>query len=87
MDYMKDSAILKAIGHPVRLAILHGLRSSKGCNVNDMVSRLDLPQSTVSQHLSVLRNTGIIEPHKKGVKTCYQISNPKALKLLDVFNG
>ncbi len=86
MNLNKSSAVLKAMGHPVRLAILRGLRTSKGCNVNGMAEKLDLPQSTVSQHLGILRSQGIIEPRKQGVRTCYQICSPEALKILDIIN-
>jgi len=82
MDINRKSGILKAMGHPVRLAILHGLRTSKGCNVSDMVEKLDLPQSTVSQHLGILRNAGIIKPQKKGVSACYEIISADVIKLL-----
>ncbi|HPJ71838.1 MAG TPA: metalloregulator ArsR/SmtB family transcription factor, partial [bacterium] len=46
--------LLKALGHPVRLKIVDGLMSHS-CNVGEIVDGLGLPQSTVSQHLAVLR--------------------------------
>jgi DNA-binding transcriptional ArsR family regulator len=85
MDYKKSSRVFRALGHPVRLAILQGLRTTKGCNVNEMVRKLDLPQSTVSQHLGLLRSNGIIEPRKDGVRTCYQIVDTRISRILDVF--
>ena len=85
MDYNRCADIFKAIGHPVRLKILKGLTTNKNCNVNDMVEKLSIPQSTLSQHLGVLRNLGIITPEKNGVKTCYKISNTKIDKIISIF--
>lgn len=67
--------ILKALAHPVRLCILCGLYSEGEKNVTTMQECLKLPQSTVSQHLSVLRNKGIIKGNRKGLEINYSISN------------
>ncbi len=85
---MKDAVteyaeLLKALGHPVRLQILCDIVCEE-CNVNSLVERLTLPQSTVSQHLALLRNRGIIKPQKDGVRTCYKIADPTARKILDL---
>ncbi len=83
MDYSKESDFLKALGHPVRLKMVDGLMRDR-CNVNAIVSKLNLPQSTVSQHLSILRIHGIIVPEKEGVKTCYRVVNDKAKKIISI---
>lgn len=85
MDAREASEILKAIAHPVRLTILNGLSAGSDCNVSEMAERLGLPQSTVSQHLAVLRNHGLIEPRKEGVRTCYRIRDERVFRLLDIF--
>ena len=72
MEYQKISETLKAIAHPVRLRIVQGLMVNE-CNVGTIVKKLGLPQSTVSQHLSILKSRGIITPRKEGVKTCYVV--------------
>lgn len=84
IDYHKDSEILKTLGHPVRLKIVEGLMASGDCNVNDIVSRLKMPQSTVSQHLALLRNKGIIAPKKEGVRTCYQVIDKKVGDMIEL---
>ena len=81
-DYHKNSEILKALGHPVRLKIVEGLFTNEDCNVGDIVEKLKLPQSTVSQHLALLRHKGIIEPRKEGVRTCYRIADKKVRELI-----
>ncbi|MCP4135785.1 MAG: winged helix-turn-helix transcriptional regulator [bacterium] len=81
-EYEKNSEILKALGHPVRLQIVEGLINHDECNVNAMVEELELPQSTISQHLNTLKNAGIITPRKDGVKTCYRVIDPRVNEIL-----
>jgi ArsR family transcriptional regulator, arsenate/arsenite/antimonite-responsive transcriptional repressor len=71
-NFEEKSSKLKALGHPVRLKIAKGLLKD-GCNVNKIVDELKLPQSTVSQHLTILKNAGIIEGVRNGVKICYKV--------------
>jgi ArsR family transcriptional regulator len=78
-----EAELLKAMGHPVRLRIVIGLLSCHYCNVNDIVEKLKLPQSTVSQQLAVLRSRGIIAPRKEGVKTCYHVVDKRAAHIAE----
>jgi len=82
MDHKKNSELLKALGHPVRLQLVMGLLEHDGCNVNRMVGQLGLPQSTVSQHLALLRHAGIIEFRKEGKKNCYRITDKRVTALV-----
>jgi len=81
----KYGKVLKALGHPVRLKIVDGLLSHS-CNVGEIVEGLGLPQSTVSQHLGILRNQGIITPEKDGVRTCYKVVDAKVRRIIDCLN-
>lgn len=72
MDYVKEGALLKVLGHPVRLRMVEGLLRHE-CNVNKIAANLKLPQSTVSQHLGLLRNAGVVYIRKEGVRTCYRV--------------
>ncbi|MBN1500978.1 MAG: winged helix-turn-helix transcriptional regulator [Spirochaetes bacterium] len=81
--YETESSIFKALGHPVRLKIIEGLLCDNCC-VNKIVEKLNLPQSTVSQHLGILKNAGIIAPHKDGVVTCYKVENAKVMKIMSL---
>jgi DNA-binding transcriptional ArsR family regulator len=83
--YLKYSEVFKALGHPVRLKIVDGLLSHT-CNVGEIVEGLGLPQSTVSQHLGILRNLGIITPEKDGVRTCYKVVDAKVRGIIDCIN-
>jgi len=75
--------ILKALGHPARLLMAKGLMANE-CHVDKIVKRLKLPQSTVSQHLGVLKSAGIIKGERRGVKVCYRVVDPLAQKLLEL---
>ncbi|MDD5435736.1 MAG: metalloregulator ArsR/SmtB family transcription factor [Nitrospira sp.] len=83
IDYGKDSELLKALGHPVRLKMVEGLLGQE-CNVNKMVQALKLPQSTVSQHLGILKSRGIVQIRKEGVKTCYRVTDVRIAELMKV---
>jgi ArsR family transcriptional regulator len=82
VDYVKESEFLKALGHPIRLQIVAGLADGKECNVNTMVGKLGIPQSTVSQHLGILKNKGVVTCRKKGVETCYYIADERIKEIL-----
>lgn len=82
MDIARASELMKALGHPLRLKIVCGLLSKKGCNVNDIAAALKAPQPTVSQQLGILRRSGIIAPHKHGVRTCYTIIDARVEKIV-----
>ncbi|HRZ86887.1 MAG TPA: metalloregulator ArsR/SmtB family transcription factor [bacterium] len=82
-DYAKESRMLKALAHPVRLRMVEGLLGRE-CNVDKMVKALKLPQSTVSQHLAVLRERGIVHQRKEGVRTCYRVVDPRVAAFIKV---
>ncbi len=85
--YETDSAVLKALGHPARLKIVVELSKGNGCNVNDIADNMELPQSTVSQHLSILKSHNIITPEKNGVKTCYKVTDSRVLQIISILNS
>ena len=68
---------LKALGHPVRLAIVRALAERSACCCGDVCSRLPLAQSTVSQHLKVLKEAGLVSFRRDGVRSSY-VLNPAA---------
>lgn len=62
-----------ALGHPARIAILQALAERQSCVCGDLVEVLPLAQATVSQHLKVLKNAGLIKGEISGPRTCYCI--------------
>ena len=71
-NYVGISEILKALSHPARVEIIDRLEKN-GCNVSKIQKNIGLPQSTISQHLKILRNAGIIKSRREGTKVCYEI--------------
>lgn len=63
--------MMKALGHPARLQIVRYLTENPQCITGDIVDALPLAQATVSQHLKVLRDSGLICGMIEGPATCY----------------
>ncbi len=78
----ETAEIFKALSHPTRLAIICGLVKSDECNVSKMVDKLGLLQPNISQHLVILKNTGIIEGYRKGSLVCYKLVNESIKKII-----
>lgn len=66
--------LAKAIGHPLRVRILRLLAKRKGCICGELVDELPVAQSTVSQHLKMLRDAGLIQGEIDGPQICYCIA-------------
>ena len=71
--------LAKALAHPARLAILRRLLTQGECVCGEIVEGLPLAQATVSQHLKVLKEAGLIAGEVDGPRVCYCV-NPKAVK-------
>jgi ArsR family transcriptional regulator len=63
--------MLKALGNPIRFQIIEFLAKNPTCITNDIVKTTPLAQSTISQHLKVLREAGLIEGEVEGPAICY----------------
>jgi DNA-binding transcriptional ArsR family regulator len=67
--------LTKALGHPARVQILRLLVRKNTCVCGDIVDELQLAQSTVSQHLKVLKDAGLIRGDIDGPRVCYCIES------------
>lgn len=80
----------KALAHPLRIRILETLRAGE-VGVNELSSRLQVEQSTLSQQLAVLRKVNIVSGRKEGQNVFYSVSDPALFRLLDetrnIFNN
>jgi ArsR family transcriptional regulator, arsenate/arsenite/antimonite-responsive transcriptional repressor len=70
-EEMKLARMLKALGNPVRFQIMQVLAERQMCITGEIVEFTALAQSTVSQHLKVLREAGLISGEIDGPATCY----------------
>ncbi|MFN4082921.1 MAG: ArsR/SmtB family transcription factor [Bacteroidia bacterium] len=68
------AALMKALGHPARIAIVEYLMKTDACICGDIVNEVQLAQPTVSQHLKELKNAGIIKGSVEGNAICYCIN-------------
>jgi ArsR family transcriptional regulator len=80
------AALTKALGHPVRVQIIRLLTLRESCVCGDIVKELPLAQSTVSQHLKVLKDVGLIRGEIDGPRTCYCLE-PRTLRRLKALVG
>src|SRR5262245_26828560 len=68
-----------AIAHPARVRILRILLARNACICGELVDQMPLAQSTVSQHLKILKDAGLVQGEIDGPKVCYCV-NPQGLK-------
>lgn len=80
------AALAKAVGHPARVQILRLLSRRASCVCGEIVDELPLAQSTVSQHLKVLKDAGLIRGEIDGPRTCYCLE-PRTMRRLKALVG
>jgi DNA-binding transcriptional ArsR family regulator len=80
-NFDSEAKVIKMLSHPIRLKIVAGLCSQE-CNVKHIWECLGLPQATVSQHLSHLKNNGIISGRREGVEVHYSVIHPLAKQIV-----
>jgi ArsR family transcriptional regulator len=80
------AALSKALGHPARVQIMRLLVRRDACICGDIVEELPLAQSTVSQHLKVLKDAGLVKGEIDGPRVCYCVA-PRALRRLKALIG
>lgn len=73
--------LAKALGHPARLRILHLMLARDSYFCGELVEQLPLAQATVSQHLKVLRDCGLIEGEIDGPRICYYANRERLAEL------
>jgi DNA-binding transcriptional ArsR family regulator len=81
-DIYNASHSLKAMAHPLRLKILCLLGATNEVSVQDIVEQVGTSQSNISQHLSILRDKGILASRKDANKVYYRIAEPRILHLI-----
>ena len=67
----KASSMLKAIAHPMRIAILSYLDSGRKLTVTEIHEKLNIEQSTTSHHLGIMKDKGVLSSHRDGKNTYY----------------
>jgi DNA-binding transcriptional ArsR family regulator len=80
-DYEALARLFKAMGHPTRLGLLKRISTGSFC-VSELQRHLDQSQSSISQHLAILRDRGLIVPERRGNMTCYYLADERIADLL-----
>ncbi len=86
LNYQENAQILKALAHPTRLHILELIRKQQPC-VKALEEVLGVSQPNISQHLSLLRNIGIVVAERDGHQVCYRIKDKTVLRILDAMKS
>lgn len=74
--------LFKTLSHPVRIKILHILQDTEHC-VCEIIEAVEIEQSNLSQHLSLMKKQGVIVSRKEGAKVFYKIAYKEVLMLLN----
>jgi len=82
-DIEKFAETFKALSCTTRLKIIIGLIENNECNVNKMAEGLGIAQPNISQHLTILKNLGLIEGYRKGNQICYKVVDEQTLAIIE----
>ena len=80
--FARQAEIIKATGHPLRIAVIDYLRDGEQC-VCDIAEYVGSERSNVSRHLSVMVGVGVLESRKEGLKVMYKLKTPCVLKFFE----
>jgi len=86
-DYGQQAELLKALAHPVRLQIVHGLLQVGCRNVRCMELQTGMSQSSISQHLQRLRTAGIVSADRIGNEVHYRAASHQVADLVAALTG
>jgi len=79
--------VLRALAHPVRWGILERLAAEPGICACDFTEFFDVSQPTISAHLKVLREAGLVTTQRKGTTICYSIAASQLTRLAGRLSG
>ncbi len=86
-EHAELAALCKALGHPARVRIVEHLAGVGCCMCGCIVENLPLAQSTVSQHLKVLKEAGLVRGTLEGPRTCYCLDRERLARLAALAAG
>jgi len=86
INYDKQSEIFKALGHPTRLLLAHKLKDGEKC-VCELNEFVNIEQPTLSRHLKILKDSGVLKSRKVGMQVFYSLKIPCLLdNILECIN-
>ena len=78
-----QAALCQAMSYPTRLELVHILRNGARC-VDDLAKTTGVNLASVSRHLSILRNCGVVTARRSGHEVLYELANPKVAMICDL---
>ena len=81
------ATIAKVFAHPARVAILQYISKQDSCICNDIVDEIGLAQATISQHLKVINDAGLLSGNFKGKSLCYCINVERFQEFQELLNS
>ena len=82
----KAASKLRAMAHPMRIAIVDLLTSNKKLTVTEIYNKLSIEQATASHHLNILKNKGLLDSKRDGKMILYSLKNDALSRLVDCIN-
>lgn len=80
------SSKLRAIAHPMRIAMIDLLRTNEKLSVTEIYSKLDIEQASASHHLNILKNKGVLVSKREGKKIYYSLKNVVLTEIVECIN-
>ena len=81
--YELHASICQTLAHPKRLEVIDRLRAGE-MSVTDLAETLEISQPNLSQHLTLMRQKGIVTTRREGLKVYYRLASPKIVKACDL---
>ena len=82
----KLADMAKVFAHPARIAIIKYISEQKNCICNDIVDEIGLAQPTISQHLKVINDAGLLSGNYKGKSICYCLNSDRIQEFQSLLN-
>jgi DNA-binding transcriptional ArsR family regulator len=84
--FQMQCEICKALGHPLRLAIVDRLNAGEAAT-SDLIADLGISKANLSKHMSLLAHSGIVESRRRGRKLFYHLTDPEIHKACDIMRS
>lgn len=87
IDKLESAASkLRAISHPMRIAIIDLLAKDDKLSVTEIYEKLNIEQATASHHLNILKNKGVLDSKREGKKIYYSLKNVTLTEIIECIN-
>lgn len=83
IDYENAALCLKTLANPQRLEIVHYLIEKKRCSVGEIAEEFSLPNNVASEHLTLMKDRGLLQSTRDGRKVYYTISEPTLKNIMN----